>query len=104
MRADDPNHFRRGAGDGAAFIYPPAGRSGSAVPRVSARVAQKWPDMSFQPGRARFTALFQLASELPAALLARMLGIHIDVAVTWQRLSAGDWMAYAADISRRDQR
>jgi hypothetical protein len=30
-----------------------------------------------------------------------MLGIHIDVAVTWQRISAGDWMAYAADISRR---
>jgi hypothetical protein len=28
-----------------------------------------------------------------------MLGIHIDVA--WQRASAGDWMTYAADISRR---
>jgi hypothetical protein len=32
--------------------------------------------------------LFQLATELPAALLARMLGIHIDVAVAWQRASA----------------
>jgi hypothetical protein len=30
-----------------------------------------------------------------------MLGIHIDVAVAWQRASAGDWMNYAADISRR---
>jgi hypothetical protein len=30
-----------------------------------------------------------------------MLGIHIDVAVAWQRISAGDWMAYAADVSRR---
>ena len=30
-----------------------------------------------------------------------MLGIHIDVAVAWQRASAGDWMAYAADVSRR---
>jgi len=32
-----------------------------------------------------------------------MLGIHIhiDVAVTWQRLSAGDWVPYAADVSRR---
>jgi hypothetical protein len=30
-----------------------------------------------------------------------MLGIHIDVAVTWQRLSSGDWTAYAADVSRR---
>ena len=33
-----------------------------------------------------------------------MLGIHIDVAVAWQRASAGDWMTYAADVSRRTQR
>ena len=30
-----------------------------------------------------------------------MLGIHIKVAVAWQQASSGDWMAYAADISRR---
>jgi hypothetical protein len=53
------------------------------------------------PGPARSTALSQLATELPAALLARMLGIRIDVAVAWQRASAGDWTAYAADVSRR---
>jgi hypothetical protein len=47
---------------------------------------------------------FQLACELPAALLARMPGIHIDVATTWQRISVGDWMTYAADTSRRNQR
>ncbi|MGW0807948.1 hypothetical protein [Nonomuraea sp. NPDC002799] len=54
-------------------------------------------------GQARSTALFQLATELPAALLARMLGIHINVAVQWQRASSGDWMTYAADISRRSR-
>jgi hypothetical protein len=47
------------------------------------------------------TALFQLATELPAAVLARMLGIHIKVAVAWQHVSAGDWTNYAADVSRR---
>jgi hypothetical protein len=31
----------------------------------------------------------------------RQIGIHIDVAVAWQRASAGDWMTYAADVSRR---
>jgi len=46
--------------------------------------------------------LFQLATDLPAAVLARMLGIHIAVAVAWQRASAGDWAAYAAEISRRN--
>lgn len=49
----------------------------------------------------RSTALFQLATELPAAVLARTLGIDITVAVTWQRAAAGDWGAYAAEISRR---
>ncbi len=33
----------------------------------------------------RSTALFQLATELPAAVLARTLGIDIIVAVKWQR-------------------
>ncbi|MFE7778484.1 site-specific integrase [Streptomyces sp. NPDC057445] len=49
----------------------------------------------------RSTALFQLATELPAAVLARTLGIDITVAVKWQRAAAGDWAAYAADVSQR---
>ncbi|MGW1405395.1 hypothetical protein [Streptomyces sp. NPDC002403] len=52
-------------------------------------------------GEARSTALFQLASELPAAVLARTLGIDITVAVKWQRAAAGDWAAYAAEVSQR---
>ncbi|MFG2530096.1 hypothetical protein [Streptomyces sp. NPDC048516] len=50
---------------------------------------------------ARSTALFQLATELPAAVLARTLGIDITVAVKWQRAAAGDCTGYAAEISRR---
>jgi hypothetical protein len=30
-----------------------------------------------------------------------MLGIHISVAVAWQRASAGDWTSYAAEVARR---
>ena len=52
----------------------------------------------------RSTALFQLATELPAAVLARTLGIHISVAVKWQRAAAGDWAAYAADVSNRTRK
>ena len=54
------------------------------------------------PGQTRSAALFALASELSAALLARMLGIHITVATAWQRAAAGDWTNYAAHYSRRD--
>ena len=54
--------------------------------------------------QSRSTALFQLTTELPAALLARMLGIHITVAVAWQRASNGDWTSYAAQVSRQPKR
>ncbi|WP_203732972.1 hypothetical protein [Streptomyces sp. SID12501] len=47
--------------------------------------------------------MFQLATELPAPVLARTLGIDITVAVAakWQRAAAGDWATYAAEVSRR---
>jgi hypothetical protein len=53
------------------------------------------------PCTARSTSLFHLATEIPAAILARTPGIDTDVAVSWQRLSAGAWANYAAEISRR---
>lgn len=46
----------------------------------------------------------RLATELPVAVLARLLGIHINVAVQWQQHSAGDWTNYAADLNRRPDR
>ena len=77
----------------------PGGRPGQ--PISPCRLSERLRQIGIRPGSARSTALFQLATELPAAILARMLGIHIDVAVAWQRVSAGDWMTYAADVSRR---
>jgi hypothetical protein len=91
-------HATTGAVGPSPWLFP-GGQPGRPV--SSGHLGQRLKDLGIQPGQARATALFQLASELPAALLARMLGIHIDVATTWQRISAGDWMAYAADVSRR---
>ena len=65
------------------------------------RLAGRLRQLGLRPGPARSTALFGLATELPAALLARLLGIQISVAVAWQRASSGDWTAYTADYSRR---
>jgi len=91
-------HATTGAADPSPWLFP-GGQPGRPV--SSGHLGQRLKDLGIHPGQARSTALFQLASELPAALLARMLGIHIDVATAWQRISAGDWMAYAADVSRR---
>ncbi|WP_084270554.1 hypothetical protein [Mycobacterium avium] len=68
------------------------------------RMAERLRQLGIQASRARSAALFQLAGELPAAVLARTLGIHISVAAAWQRASSGDWLAYAAEISRSQKR
>jgi hypothetical protein len=60
--------------------------------------------IGLNPRQDRSTALFALATELPAAILGRTLGINIKVAVAWQRATAGDWTVYAANISRRPRR
>lgn len=91
-------HATTGAGSPSPWLFP-GGQPGR--PISATHLGQRLKDLGIQPGPARSTALFQLAAELPAALLARLLGIHIDVAVAWQHASAGDWAGYAADVSRR---
>jgi hypothetical protein len=94
-------HATTGAGHPSPWLFP-GGQPGR--PISATHLGLRLKELGIQPGQARSTALFQLATELPAALLARMLGIHIDVAVAWQRASAGDWAAYAADVSRRPRK
>ena len=81
----------------------PGGQPGR--PISASRITERLRQLGIHAGPARSTALFQLATELPAAVIARMLGVHIKVAVEWQRISSGDWARYAADYSRqRDRR
>ena len=77
----------------------PGGQPGQ--PISAFQLGERLRQLGIRCGQSRSAALFQLATDLPATVLARMLGIHIGVAAQWQRLSAGDWMAYAADVSRR---
>lgn len=94
-------HATTGAGHPSPWLFP-GGQPGR--PISATHLGLRLKDLGIQPGQARSTALFQLATEMPAALLARMLGIHIDVAVAWQRAAAGDWATYAADVSRRPRK
>jgi hypothetical protein len=77
----------------------PGGRPGR--PISAEHLGERLRQLGLRPGQDRSGALFALATELPAALLARLLGIHISVAVAWQRASSGDWTNYAANYSRR---
>ena len=64
-------------------------------------LAQRLHAIGISPRQGRSTALFTLAAEIPAAILAKTLGIHVQAAIQWQKISAGDWAAYAADVSSR---
>ena len=70
-------------------------------PLGGGRLGDRLRAIGLHPRQDRATALFTLATELPAAVLARMLGISIYTAVGWQHAASGDWMIYAADVSRR---
>ena len=96
--ANRKGHATIGALSPSPWLLP-GGQPGR--PISTGQLAVRLNRLGIRPNQARSTALFQLATEIPAAILARTLGIHTDVAVSWQRLSAGDWASYAADVSRR---
>lgn len=91
-------HARVGTDPSSRWLFP-GGRPGQAISPF--RLTERLRQIGLPAGQARSTALFQLAGELPAAILARLLGIHITAAVKWQHATGGDWTNYAADISRR---
>jgi hypothetical protein len=77
----------------------PGRQPGSALTEDA--LAQRLHALGISPRQGRSTALLTLAAEVPAAILAKTLGIHVQAAIQWQKISAGDWAAYASDVSRR---
>jgi hypothetical protein len=101
VAANRKGHATIGALSPSRWLFP-GGQPGR--PISTTQLTHRLTQLGIRPNQARSTALFQLATEVPAAILARTLGIHTDVAVTWQRLSAGDWANYAAEVSNRSSR
>jgi hypothetical protein len=66
----------------------PGGQPGRPISAM--QLAERLRNLGLSPARSRSTALFELVTEHPAAILARTLGIHISVAAAWQRASAGE--------------
>ncbi|MFI5893829.1 hypothetical protein ACIA5D_27380 [Actinoplanes sp. NPDC051513] len=48
----------------------------------------------------RNTAMLQLAAELPAVVIADLLGVHIGTATRWVHESSGNWTTYAGKHSQ----
>ncbi len=86
----------------ASRLTAPATRwAGPSGPLGQDALAQRLHAIGISPRQGRSTALLALAAEVPAAILAKTLATHVQVAIQWQKISAGDWTAYAADVSRR---
>ncbi|AVI00132.1 hypothetical protein C5L38_34290 (plasmid) [Streptomyces sp. WAC00288] len=66
----------------------------------SGRLTNRLRLLSIHPRMGRNTALIELASELPAVVVSRLLGIHQNTADAWQRLTGQDH-TYAAEITHR---
>jgi hypothetical protein len=77
----------------------PGRRPGSALTEDA--LARRLHALGISPRQSRSTALFTLAADVPAAILAKTLGIHVKAAIQWQKISGGDWAAYAADLGSR---
>lgn len=56
--------------------------------------------IGIKPYQGRKAAMFQLAAEMPAPVLAELLGITDNNAANWARLAARDWTGYIADRTR----
>jgi hypothetical protein len=51
---------------------------------------------------SRNTALMELAGEMPAAVISRLLGIHLQRATAWTQDAGNTRPAYAGEIARRN--
>jgi hypothetical protein len=96
--ANRKGHATIGAQTPSPWLFP-GGQPG--LPISTQQLTKRLSGLGIRPSPDRSTALIQLATEIPAAILARTLGIQTDAAVSWQRHASGDWATYAAEISRR---
>jgi hypothetical protein len=80
------------------WIFP-GGRSGRHL--SASQMGLRLRRIGISPRIARNTALIELAGELPAAVIAKLLGFSIKRAVTWNIEAGNTSPRYAAAVARR---
>ena len=64
---------------------------------VTERIRNELVSHGIHPRKSRTAALFALASQIPAPVLADIAGITPNAAIRWAALAARDWSRYIAD-------
>jgi hypothetical protein len=80
----------------------PGGRTGQHL--SAQQMGKRLRGIGVSPQLARNTALIALAEELPAVVLAKLLGFSVKRAVTWNAEAGNTYPGYAAAVSRRNGR
>ena len=69
-------------------------------PITASRLADRLRALGIPTQASRRTTLIDLATQLPAAVLADLVNLHPTTAVNWTRQAGGDWTRYAAELAR----
>jgi hypothetical protein len=86
------------APDHGVWLYP-ATRLGQ--PLAPRDLLGRLRALGISPTLGRNTALMQMASEMPAAVIAKMLGISLNRATRWTQDAGNTRPGYAAEVARR---
>ncbi len=79
---------------GSGWLFP-GGHAGRHVSPVI--LANRLRAIGIEPRNMRNTARGQLATEIPPALLGKLIGVSPATATRWATLTNANWAAYAAD-------
>ncbi|MFC8536806.1 hypothetical protein ACFUJY_23205 [Streptomyces sp. NPDC057249] len=77
--------------------------SGAGQPIGAAQLGVLLKRLGIRARPARNSALMDIAAELPAAALNRLLGLHINSATRWTRDAGSPRAGYAAELARRSR-
>jgi hypothetical protein len=69
-------------------------------PITPSRLGERLRHIGIYAQTGRRAALLDLAAQLPAAVLADLLGLHENTATKWIGQAGGDWTRYAAELAR----
>ncbi|MGH9259943.1 MAG: hypothetical protein ACRD08_08615, partial [Acidimicrobiales bacterium] len=69
-------------------------------PLTAARLGERLRALGIRAQPGRRSAMHNLASQVPAAVLADLLNLAPTTAVRWVRDAGGDWSRYAAELAR----
>lgn len=76
------------------WLFPGSGNPGR--PMAAGTLSRRLLDHGIDARSTRNTALLALAADLPAPVLADILGLHVDTASRWVTYAKQDWSAYVA--------